>query len=317
MIDDMPGGDSGPLLFNDVCLLPDPFFDRAAPLSRFPAEFKMTPAVTRTGERLTVAADPGAVLSIEEPVIALASTEARNYGSWLFRILPKLLTLDQLGPEAEGRSLLLPMEAPWMEEIIAALAPGRRIIAQDITRIAHLPDVIAPSLVAPSNIFPKDTRKRLLSLASSLVPKRPPSIGRRLYVSRRNWSETIPRRVLLNETDVVMALRPLGFQEIFPERLTFVERVAAFACADIIVGPTGSGLFNTVFCHPGTVVLELEPHTGFRAMHAHLYQTLGLFHAFLRGTVTGPGTGPAHPNWQIDSHKVTETAAACVRALQL
>ena len=37
------------------------------------------------------------------------------------------------------------------------------------------------------------------------------------------------------------------------------------AGADIVIGPHGSGLGNCLFCHPGTVMVEIftKPHTAF------------------------------------------------------
>ena len=109
----------------------------------------------------------------------------------------------------------------------------------------------------------------------------------------------MPRRVLLNEAEIADTLASLGFREVFPEDSPLPERIALFSRARIVVGPTGSALFNTVFCHPRALVIELEPHGEFRAMHAALYRSLGLRHAFLRGSVVAAGTGHAHPDWII------------------
>jgi capsular polysaccharide biosynthesis protein len=121
----------------------------------------------------------------------------------------------------------------------------------------------------------------------------------RLYVSRRRFSESVPRRVLLNEAEVVEALAALGFEEIFPEELALAARMAAFARAELVVGPSGSGMFNAVFCWPGARVIELEPVPTWRPMHAALYRSMGLDHAFLPGAELQPGLSPAHPNWRL------------------
>ncbi len=305
-----------PRIYNDTLLLPEPYFDHATPLSRFPREYQMTPAISREGEALRLAAAPGDVLEVDEPVVAVGSTESRNYGSWLFRILPKLLDLDALGPEAEGRALFLPLEAPWMREIPETVCPGRRLVAQDVTRVARLRDVLLPSLPAPENVVPPRVRAHLSDL-SARARAQAGQVGprlRRLYVSRRRWSETAPRRVLVNEADLVEALQREGFEEIFPEDMSFAQRVAAFADAALVVGPTGSGLFNTMFCVPRTIVIEIEPHGRFRAMHASLYRSLGLDHAFLRGKITAPGPAPAHPEWRVNVDSVRSGIAAALDA---
>ncbi|MBK1626187.1 hypothetical protein CH311_04925 [Afifella marina DSM 2698] len=303
---------AGPGLVNDVLLLPAPFFDQSRPLSAFPHEFRMTHGVNRAGERLRIEADAQLEAPIDTPIVALGSTESRNYGSWLFRILPKLLLLDEI-PEAAGGALLLPMEAEWMREIVAAAAPGRQVIAQEVTTITPLADVLAPSLAAPGNVFPSELRQALAAFAARLIGTVPSqgSAGRRLYVSRRGWSKTAPRRILVNEDEIVARLGALGFEEVRPESLLLRPRIAAFRDAEIVIGPSGSGLFNCVFCRPGTTILELEPHGGFRPMHQSLYRSLGLAHAFLRGEIVSPGPAPAHPNWRIEADAVLRIAEAC------
>jgi capsular polysaccharide biosynthesis protein len=302
----------GDTLFNDVILLPAPFFEHQEALSRFPHEFRATPGVTRDSETLLIEPVREAdIIRIDEPVVALTSTEARNYGSWLFRILPKLLLLEgDLAHVPGPRALFLPQEASWMREIVSHFAPGRRVVAQDITRRYHLSDVVAPSLPAPSNIFPPQVTGALASARHNLPPT---PFGRRIYVSRRQWSEAVGRRVLEDEPALVEALARDGIQEVVPESLTLPQRMAAFAGADLIVGPTGSGLFNVVFARPGARVLEIEPHAKWRSMHAALYRSLGLDCGFVRGHVTGPGSGPDHPAWNVDVPSVVQAARAFAR----
>ncbi|MEM7567430.1 MAG: hypothetical protein AAF321_09395, partial [Pseudomonadota bacterium] len=201
-------------LVNDVSLLPSPYFDAAAPLSRFPHEFRMTQGAAREGERLHLAL-PDQPETIEPPVLLLTSTEARNYGSWIFRILPKLLTLDRIDPDGT-RALLLPEEATrpghWMHAIVTALAPGRTVIGHDIARAYRLADVLAPSAPAPQNVVPADVREGLARLAARHAGayRGDPT---RLYVSRRGWSAAHPRRVMANEDALAARLTRHGFTE--------------------------------------------------------------------------------------------------------
>ncbi len=292
-------------LLNDVSLLPAPYANPAAPLSTFPHEFRMTEGAERAGEtlRLALSAQPDA---IARPCLLLTSTEARNYGSWLFRIVPKLLTLDAVDPDGT-RALLLPQEATrpghWMHEIASALAPGRETIGHDITRAYALADVLAPSLPAPQNAIPADIRDRLAALAARFAGAYAGD-PTRLYVSRRRWGEAHPRRVMENEDALVRRLAARGFTEIAPEALPLPARIDAFARARTIVGPSGSGLFNAAFARPGTPVVEIEPSRRWRPMHVALYRSCGLPHAFVPGRVTAPGPAPDHPDWRADLEAV-------------
>ena len=68
---------------------------------------------------------------------------------------------------------------------------------------------------------------------------------------------------MLNEEELIARLRPLGFDIIEPQSLTATEQIAAFASADLVVGPSGSGMFNAVFCRPGAKLIDMksEPHS--------------------------------------------------------
>jgi capsular polysaccharide biosynthesis protein len=78
-------------------------------------------------------------------------------------------------------------------------------------------------------------------------------------------------------------LSQFGFVSILPESMSLVEQIAYFEGAEVIVAAHGSGLTNTIFCHPGTKVIELvSPH-----YISHYYwgssQYLKLEHYFLAG----------------------------------
>jgi capsular polysaccharide biosynthesis protein len=67
----------------------------------------------------------------------------------------------------------------------------------------------------------------------------------KLYVSRTKWTK---QRKLVNEVEIETALHEMGFQVIYPETMDVPEQVRAFRNARVIVGPSGSGLYNCVYC---------------------------------------------------------------------
>lgn len=75
---------------------------------------------------------------------------------------------------------------------------------------------------------------------------------RRLYVSRADAQD---RRVR-NEDALISMLDDYGFERIVPGEHTFAEQVRRFADAEIVLGPHGAGLTNTIFA-PKTTVVEL------------------------------------------------------------
>jgi capsular polysaccharide biosynthesis protein len=67
----------------------------------------------------------------------------------------------------------------------------------------------------------------------------------RIYVSRSNWQK---QRILRNEAQVEAIFREHGFEIVYPEMLSIAQQVALFRTADIVAGPSGSGLYNCVYC---------------------------------------------------------------------
>lgn len=79
------------------------------------------------------------------------------------------------------------------------------------------------------------------------------SAGRRkIYISRRNSS-----RGPLNELQVEDALRAIGFEVVYPEKMTVGDQIDLFSEALIVVAVHGAGLTNTAFMPAGGAVVEL------------------------------------------------------------
>lgn len=79
---------------------------------------------------------------------------------------------------------------------------------------------------------------------------------KRFYIDRRNAQN----RVLINENELIEALKSRGFIPIQLEKLSFGQQCELFANADFIIGAHGAGLTNIVFSSPKTIIIELIPH---------------------------------------------------------
>ena len=77
---------------------------------------------------------------------------------------------------------------------------------------------------------------------------------RRLYISR---ADAAGRRIL-NENTIMGRLKALGFERLVLSNMSVPEIVSAFANAEIILSPHGSGLTNILFSPPGAQVIEID-----------------------------------------------------------
>jgi hypothetical protein len=84
---------------------------------------------------------------------------------------------------------------------------------------------------------------------------------KKIYVSRRTWLNSdhsnigtnyTLRRKMINEDMLVENLKHNGFEEVFTENLTTIEKILLFRNASCIVGAIGGGMCNLLFANPLT-----------------------------------------------------------------
>jgi TPR repeat protein/capsular polysaccharide biosynthesis protein len=95
-----------------------------------------------------------------------------------------------------------------------------------------------------------DIKARVLSRSE---PTR--SAHKKIYVSRLG----VLARPMTNEAELIAQMSRMGFHIVAPQSMSFNEQVLTFRDARLIVGPYGSGLFNSVFAAPNVALCELRP----------------------------------------------------------
>ncbi len=78
--------------------------------------------------------------------------------------------------------------------------------------------------------------------------------SRLLYIARTDTKG----RAMRNEQALIERLASMGFEIFVGSQHSVAEQIATFRAARMIVAPHGAGLTNVLFCHPGTVLLELQ-----------------------------------------------------------
>ena len=131
------------------------------------------------------------------------------------------------------------------------------------------------------------------------------------YIDRRGTAA----RPLLNETELVEALAPLGIVPVALEHLAPREQIALFRNARLIVAPHGAGLANLVFARPGCRVIELQMNAYCNWCFRRLAALKGLAYDCIPGRAAGQWldlAGPVHAmRWQVSVPHVL----AAVRAV--
>jgi capsular polysaccharide biosynthesis protein len=233
--------------------------------------------VTRDGEALSdsvaevkyVTQDlsglPGASLDQGRVVLALPKNEQRlgrvvvtmpwggihNYGHFVLDCLAAAALLATIEELAEHR-FVFPTLKSWHSRHLELLGiapvqcPDDWYQADEIVytscmnHFLHWPNVNWRTLVS----------RQLRRLEAGAAPT-----ARRLYVARRG-SE---KRLFVSEKHFQERLAAVGFADIYPEEHAIDQQIAAFRSADIVVGCSGAAMANTIYCRPGTLVVEIQP----------------------------------------------------------
>ncbi len=229
--------------------------------------------------------------------MVLCLHELSNYGSFIFRVLPKLHAV-----RAQGLShlpVVVWAHAPaFLELLQLAGVPKSQVLQHAPGALTTFDRVIAPSLRNPHGFLDPESHAFFQQMA-----RENPGVGggRRLYVSRigqtRNGRST---RQMMNEAEVAAAVATLGFEVIEPELLSPAEQIAAFASADIVVGPAGSGMFNVVFCRPGTKVLDIESEANWIYAHTGFFASCKTRYGLFVAPVDPTDPAPVHRRFRVD-----------------
>jgi capsular polysaccharide biosynthesis protein len=293
------GGAASLGIFLDKLAAADPFLNEQTGLRRVESERFVLDTAGRVERHFP------------DCTVVLCSHEPGNYGSLLFRVLPKLIAARQLG------LLDLPMIAwAWPKPFqrlleLCGVAPSR-LIQHDLDTITHLDRALMPSLRNPNAFLDSSSHAMMQALADQFEPEQ---LGRRIYVSRLKHGQLSgSTRIMLNEDKLAERLADLAFEIIEPERLTTEEQIATFASADIVVGPSGSAMFNTVFCRPGTKVVDIESEPNWIYAHTGLFASCQLRYGLFVGSVDPADSRPVHRRWTVDIDPLMDCLSGSIRA---
>jgi capsular polysaccharide biosynthesis protein len=167
--------------------------------------------------------------------------------------------------------LYVPTDAPFMKETLTlwGIDPVKIIQPIDDFHYIEADELIVPSITrripTDSKTFQSTTtlasywtpwvieyiRNKYLPLAQQSVD--PNKFSKRVFISRKDSTH----RIMLNEDEVFSLFEQHGFKSYVLGQMSFLEQVALFAQAEIIIGAHGSGLANLIFAKPGTQVIEI------------------------------------------------------------
>ncbi|KAI9133966.1 DUF563 domain-containing protein [Acaryochloris sp. CCMEE 5410] len=111
-------------------------------------------------------------------------------------------------------------------------------------------------------------------LRQAIFPKRPSTRNKRIYISRAQSAKGLKKRHIVNEAELIAALKPLGFEIYELEDFSLEEKVELFYDAEIVVGAYGGGITHVLFSE-SVKILELQVMAKTQTYYYYLAKALG------------------------------------------
>ncbi|SDO53620.1 Protein of unknown function [Methylobacterium phyllostachyos] len=249
--------------------------------------------------------------------------QSRQYGHWLLEFAPRMLWFNDPACPAHLPICVDDHMPDTHRQVIELMDTRDRpviVLPPVATRFRELGIAPVPAffpfdtregLPTYDAIWPQDVLAAMRRAILERLSEHPGGLGpagRRIVLSRRGFTQ----RQLVNEAEIVEALRPHGFEVVHPEHLTFAEQVRLYHSAAIIVGSASSALINCIFCRPDAQVVALtheSPAFYFRGFTSFV-ESSGARLLFVRGaTQHAEGVHPMHANYSVAPSQILRALA--------
>lgn len=227
--------------------------------------------------------------------------EPRNWGMWLLLVIPAVHQFLRARDLYDG--VICFCEFPWQKNFLHYLGVSDDELVNHDLKIAYKIEQLDWTVRGYRNLAVSQREKEAFH---ELVSKelgddlRLQRNDRKLFLSRLSRSRRGSYRPLLNEEEVISMVRQLGFDVVEPELLSFPEQIRLFHDASVVVGLGGAGMFNAVFCRPGTKVVTIESSSNWVHGHTNLFHSLGLEYGVCFGREDLSDPRASHRRWSID-----------------
>jgi capsular polysaccharide biosynthesis protein len=237
------------------------------------------------------------VVSIDEPVICLSSDEAPNYGSFLFRMFPKLVQIARLDVRIK---ILVPIYFESLRQfLLLAGIDESRLLHQDLHSLYRLRRAIVPSMRNRHAWLDDETIAFYDSLRLRHGEAR---CDRKIYLTRRDYLQVqgASGRIMRNEQQLITGLEQRGFEILEPQKFSAVQQIRLFSSASAIVCASGSAMFNVVFSYPGTKIIDIESEPHWIANHARLFGSRQMDYGVFEGVPSDYSFVRHHVPYEVD-----------------
>ncbi|MEM6801862.1 MAG: glycosyltransferase family 61 protein [Bacteroidota bacterium] len=227
---------------------------------------------------------------IQGRAISLVTMKGEHFYHWIYDLLPKLASLERAGISIHDADAIIinSSKSRFMKDTLAALGiPMEKLVDTQTYKHLKADELIVPSTPAgvgnPTRWICDFLRDRFLPIKAKL----PADTSERVLISRAH----APARKVLNEDAIEKVAVKYGFKKYTLEKMSYLEQVALFNQAKIILTPHGAGLSGLVYCEEGTQVLEFYHPQYVNACFYALANTMKLDYSYFIGKGKAPKEG--------------------------
>jgi capsular polysaccharide biosynthesis protein len=193
---------------------------------------------------------------IKGNVAVLSSFVGRGYFHWLWDVLPRLGLLNDAGVDLDEIDYFVVPGyfSGFQIETLTTLGIHRsRVLSSLLHRHILADELLVPSLTRPTGVVSVWAAEYL---RNAFPPIRPAGDDHptRIYIVRKATDHGL----LAGEDQLTARLARHGFAPVAMENYSLREKAWLLGGAEVVLGPSGAGLCNIVFCRPGTKIVELR-----------------------------------------------------------
>ncbi len=260
-----------------------------------------TAGITVHGDRYAIDdAKFAAPEAVDAPVMFATPQEPHNWGLFLLNAVPAIAHFQ--ANRSSLAKLFVYLHHPNMRALTQLLGVATDDIQpHDVFRSYRFREIHLLRQSKMDFFVGRLARDVFAGLAARAMARYVGRLAPRIFISRiRRSREPDAPRGLINEAALAAALGELGFVTLEPETLPAIGQIQLFAQAEMIVGLSGAGMFNTVFCKPGTRVVSIESMPVVLERHATLFASLELDYSVILGREDEADPRKLHRRWRID-----------------
>lgn len=193
---------------------------------------------------------PDDIGSLDKAAVTMPWGAVHNYGHFVLDCLSSVATLR--GAETQrAYPFVFPKLKQWQRRHLE-LVDARPREVFDVVRVE---DVIYTSCMRSFLHKPNTTYLQLRNLQLNALPARGGQERKRIYLAR----DGNPKRIFLSERELQLRLASMGFEIVLPETMSVDDQIRLFNEAEVVVGHTGAGFANVLYCPRNALIVEVQP----------------------------------------------------------